>query len=89
MKLINYDGKALVTMHLKEERPYRPVPAVKGSYTHAQYEILYKLVLRKRISRSFFEYITVELYGTNDWKQLNYQQMYELIHILTFYDYCH
>ena len=89
MKLINYDGRALVTMHLKEERPYRPVPAVKGSYTKVQYRILYKLVLRKRISRVFFEYILVELYGIKDWKQLNYQQMYELIHILTYFNYCH
>lgn len=89
MKLINYDGRTLVTMHLREKRPYRPVPAVKGSYTKAQYRILYKLVLSKRISRSFFEYITIELYGIKNWKQLNYQQMYELIHILTYYSYCH
>lgn len=27
------------------------------------------------------------LYGLSDWKQLNYNQIYELIHILTFYDY--
>lgn len=27
------------------------------------------------------------LYGLSDWKQLNYNQIYELIHILTVYDY--
>lgn len=89
MKLVNYDVRELVTARLRPTRPYRPVPAVKGSYTHAQYEILYRLVLRKGISKDFFEYILAGLYGIRDWKKLDYQQMYELIHILTFYDYCH
>lgn len=89
MKFINYDGRTLIEMQLRENRPYRPVPAVKGKYTHAQYKILYNLVLRKKIHKGFFEYILVELYGIKDWKQLDYQQMYELIHILTFFNYCH
>lgn len=89
MKFINYDGRTLIEMNMREPRPYRPVPAVKGKYTHAQYKILYNLVLRKKIHKGFFEYILVELYGIKDWKQLDYQQMYELIHILTFYNYCH
>lgn len=31
--------------------------------------------------------VVSSLYNVNDWKKLNYNQMYELIHILTFYDY--
>ena len=88
MKLINYDSRSLIMMKLRPARPCRPVPAVKVSYTEAQYEILYRLILRKGISKGFFEYILVGLYGIKDWKKLDYQQMYELIHVLTFYDYC-
>lgn len=86
---LNYSGRTIIEMNMREPRPCRPIPAVVGKYTHAQYRILYKLVLTKRISQGFFEYVLVELYGIKDWKQLNYQQMYELIHILTFYNYCH
>lgn len=89
MKLLNYSGRALIEMNMREPRPHHSIPAVAGKYTYAQYKILYNLVLRKKIHKGFFEFITIELFGIKDWKQLNYQQMYELIHILTFYNYCH
>jgi hypothetical protein len=82
MKLVNYDERTLILQNL------RPVTRqVNKAYTKAQYRILCNLIRQKRITEPFFMLVVSSLYGLNDWKQLNYNQMYELIHILTFYDY--
>ena len=83
MKLLNYDHKYLIMSNLRTAES-QPKPS---SYTKAQYKILCNLIIQKKISRKFFEFIVSELYGVNDWKQLDYAQTYQLIHVLTFYDY--
>ena len=66
----------------------RPVTTqMHKTYTKAQYPILCNLISQKRITEPFFMLVLSSLYGVNDWKQLNYEEMYELIHILTYYDY--
>ena len=82
MKLVNYDERTLVLQNL------RPVTRqVNNTYTKAQYRILCNLIRQKRITEPFFMLVLSSLYGVNNWKQLNYEEMYQLIHILTFYDY--
>lgn len=36
---------------------------------------------------TFFDFILLQLFDLSNWRELNYSQMYELIHILTFFDY--
>lgn len=57
------------------------------TYSKAQYQILCRLIVRKHIKKQFFDFLLLQLYDLSDWKQLNYSQMYELIHILTFWNY--
>lgn len=83
MKLLNYDSKYLILSNLRTV-DNQPMPS---SHTKAQYKILCNLIIRKKISRKFFEFIVFELFGVNDWKQLDYAQTYQLIHVLTFYNY--
>ncbi len=83
MKLMNYDREYLIMSNLRTVES-QPMPS---SHTKAQYKILCNLIIQKKISRKFFEFIVSELYGVNDWKQLDYAQTYQLIHVLTFYDY--
>lgn len=82
MKLLNYDIRTLLLQNMRSVARETPV-----TYTHTQYKILCRLIVQKKISKQFFDFLLLELYALNDWKQLNYQQMYELIHILTYFDY--
>ena len=50
-------------------------------------DVCSSVLKRKRITEKFFLFLLTELYGEKDWKQLSYKQMYELIYILTHYDY--
>lgn len=83
MKLVNYDSRELILNNVHppkiQERP--------AKYTRSQYRILRRLVAQKKITEQFFGFLLSELYGLRDWRELTYGQMYELIHILTFYDY--
>ena len=83
MKLMNYDKKDLIYQNLRttENKP------VSDGYTQCQYKILCNLIRQKGIEKRFFDFLLAELYNLSDWKQLNYKQMYELIHVLTFWDY--
>ena len=82
IKLMKYAERTLISQIV------RPVTRqVNNTYTKAQYRILCNLIRQKRITEPFFMLVLSSLYGLSDWKQLNYNQMYELIHILTFYDY--
>lgn len=82
MKLVNYDTKYLIMQNL------RPItPNIPDHYTESQYKILCRLIQQKKITKQFFEFLLVELYQLHDWKQLTYEEMYELIHILTYLDY--
>lgn len=82
MKLLNYDRKDLILQNVRVKTS--PVP---NKYTQTQYNILCRLIRQKGITKQFFDFLLSELYQLSDWKALSYQQMYELIHILTFYNY--
>lgn len=82
MKLLNYDRRDLILQNVRSVT--REVPV---TYTKSQYRILCNLIRQKRITKQFFDFLLLQLYGLTDWKQLNYSQMYDFIHVLTFYDY--
>lgn len=82
MKLLNYDCRTLIMRNMRCTS--REIPK---TYTKAQYEILCRLIRQKAITKEFFYFLLGQLYDLSDWKQLDYRQMYELIHILTYYDY--
>lgn len=82
MKMLNYDSKYLIMQNL---RPF--TQKVPDHYTESQYKILCRLIRQKKITKKFFDFLLLELYGLPDWKRLDYSQMYELIHILTYLDY--
>ena len=83
MKQLNYDSRTLILQNVRTAEK-QPVPE---HYTKAQYIYLCKLIRRKKISKPFFEFLLNELYNETDWRNLSYEQMYELIHVLTFYKY--
>ena len=82
MKLMNFDSKTLIYENVRTIE--KEVPT---KYTKSQYHILCRLIRQKKITKQFFEFLLLELYDLTDWHELSYTQMYELIHILTFYDY--
>ena len=83
MKLLNFDSKDLI---LENMRPIEKQPK-PSTHTKAQYKILCNLITQKKISKRFFEFVISELFGTNDWKELDYEQTYQLVHVLTYLDY--
>lgn len=82
MKLLNYDRRELIMQNVRSVT--KEVPT---TYTKSQYRILCNLIRQKRITKQFFDFLLLQLYGLTEWKQLNYSQMYDFIHVLTFYDY--
>ena len=82
MKLMNYDTKYLIMQNMRTVSKEMP-----STYTLCQYQILCRLIRQKKITKQFFEFLLLHLYDLTDWKQLDYQQMYKLIHVLTYYDY--
>ena len=82
MKLLNYDHRDLIMQNVRCVKKETP-----STYTESQYRILCRLIKQKKITKQFFEFLLLELYGLTNWKELNYEQMYELIHVLTFYNY--
>lgn len=82
MKLLNYDRRELILQNVRCTTKEMPT-----TYTMSQYRILCNLIRQKHITKQFFDFLLLQLYGLTDWKKLNYRQMYEFIHILTFYDY--
>lgn len=82
MKLMNYDTKYLIMQNVRSN-----TKEVPSTYTPCQYQILRRLIRQKKITKQFFDFLLLHLYDLSDWKQLDYQQMYNLIHVLTFYDY--
>lgn len=83
MKLLNYDTRTLIyeNMRTAEKTP------ISDKYTQSQYKILCNLIRQKKIEKRFFDFLLIELYNLSNWKELTYKQMYELIHVLTFWDY--
>lgn len=80
MKMLNYDGKYLIMQNLRLVERTTP-----EHYTNSQYKILCNLIRQKKVTKQFFDFLLLELYGLSDWKQLDYWQMYELIHVLTYW----
>lgn len=85
MKLMNYDIKALIYQNLRSD--VREVKEKPQTYTQTQYKILCRLIKQKQVTKQFFDFLLESLFGLKDWKQLNYEQMYELVHVLTFWNY--
>ena len=82
MKLLNYDERTLILRNIRSV-----VRETPPTYSKAQYNILCQLIRQKHITKQFFDFLLLKLYGLQDWKKLSYNEMYELIHILTYWDY--
>lgn len=82
MKLMNYEYRTLIMGNVQIVTRETPT-----TYSKAQYQILCRLITQKHITKQFFDFLLLKLYDLSDWKQLDYNQMYELIHILTYWDY--
>lgn len=86
MKLKNYDPKTLIYQNVRAD--VQKVQEKPQTFTKKQYDILCRLIQQKKITKQFFSFILSSLFDEiTDWKQLDYSQMYELIHVLTFWDY--
>ncbi len=83
MKMLNYDARTLILMNVKSAER-QPVP---DTYTKAQLRILRELIARKRIEKRFFDFVVSGLFDKSDWKTLDYNEMYLLIHVLAHYNY--
>lgn len=82
MKLMNYDTKSLIYQNLRSD--VREVKEKPQTFTKRQYDILCRLIKQ---TKQFFYFLLESLFELKDWKQLNYEQMYELVHVLTFWNY--
>lgn len=85
MKLMNYDKKDLIYQNMRAD--VQRAQKKPQTYTKTQYGILCRLIQQKKVTEQFFNFLLESLFELKDWKQLNYEQMYELIHVLTFWNY--
>ena len=82
MKLMNYDAKYLIEQNLKTNTVEIP-----QTFTLCQYRILCRLIKRKKVTKQFFRFLLMSLFNTEDWKKLDYLQMYQLIYTLSHWNY--
>lgn len=82
MKLLNYDTHTLIMQNVRSVAKELP-----PTYTKSQYRILCNLIRQKHITKQFFDFLLLQLYDISDWRELDYSQMYQLIHILTYWNY--
>lgn len=85
MKLMNYNKKDLIYQNMRTD--VQKAQKKPQTYTKTQYGILCRLIQQKKVTEQFFNFLLESLFELKDWKQLNYEQMYELIHVLTFWNY--
>lgn len=85
MKLMNYNARTLIYRNLRSD--VREVKEMPQTFTKRQYDILCRLIQQKKVTEQFFNFLLESLFESKDWKQLSYEQMYELIHVLTFWNY--
>lgn len=86
MKLLNYSPEVLIAENMRI--PLKEIESITPhTRTPRQYQILRHLIKEKKITREFFTYVVSGLFGTEDWKALNYSQSYQLIHVLTYFNY--
>lgn len=83
MKLMNYDKRTLIMQNVKSAKKN----LIPDKYTQAQYRILCSIIRRRHIKKEFFYLLLSELYNLSDWRKLSYPEMYELIYILSNYDF--
>lgn len=82
MKLLNYDNRELIMQNVRKVT--REVPL---TYTKSQYHILCNLIRQKRITKQFFDFLLLQLFDLSNWREMDYLQMYQMIHILTYWNY--
>ncbi len=82
MKLLNYDNRTLIMQNVRSITKEIPL-----TYTKSQYRILCNLIRQKHITKQFFDFLLVQLFDLTDWRKMNYSQMYEMIHVLTYWNY--
>lgn len=82
MKLLNYDTHTLIMQNVRSVTGEVPI-----TYTKSQYRILCNLIRQKHITKQFFDFLLLQLYDLTDWRELDYSQMYQLIHVLTYWNY--
>lgn len=82
MKLMNYDAKYLIEQNVRTT-----TQEVPNTFTLCQYKILCRLIRQKKITKEFFNFLIMNLYGLENWRMLDYMQMYQLIHVITFWNY--
>ena len=82
MKLMNYDRLYLINQNLRIT-----TKEVPKTFTLCQYQILCRLIEQKNITKKFFRFLLLNLFNLDDWRKLDYSQMYHLIHVITFWDY--
>ena len=85
VKLMNYDPKTLIYQNVRAD--VQKVQEKPQTFTKKQYDILCRLIQQKKVTEQFFNFLLESLFELKDWKLLNYEQMYELIHVLTFWNY--
>ena len=76
MKLLNYDERTLILRNIRSV-----VRETPPTYSKAQYNILCRLIRQKHITKQFFDFLLLKLYGLQDWKKLSYNEMYEKVRI--------
>ena len=79
---MNYDAKYLIEQNVRTT-----TQEVPNTFTLCQYKILCRLIRQKKITKQFFDFLLMNLFGLENWRMLDYMQMYQLIHIITFWDY--
>lgn len=79
---MNYDAKYLIEQNVRTT-----TQEVPNTFTLCQYKILCRLIRQKKIRKEFFNFLLMNLYGLENWRMLDYMQMYQLIHVITFWDY--
>lgn len=82
MKLLNYDSQYLISQNLRTTTQEVPT-----TFTLCQYHILRRLIKQKKITKKFFNFLLQNLFDLDDWRKLDYTQMYQLIHVITFWNY--
>lgn len=85
MKLMNYEPRTLIYQNVRAD--IREVCEMPQNFTQTQIKILRRLIQQKKVTEQFFVFLLESLFEITDWKQLNHEQMYELIHVLTFWNY--
>lgn len=77
-----YETEKLIYQNVRSD-----VQEVPHGYTQTQFKILCRLIQQKKVTEQFFNFLLESLFELKDQKQLSYEQMYELIHVLTFWNY--